>query len=108
MVISVTHDTFLTYRPRLSEFQTSLSRLRTSIPSCECLVTRCSIIHSSAQPLRQPFVAALRLVQPLNLLLKHNENAAWRITGSNPVGKWVLEGILLRALLVRFQGIVEI
>ena len=41
------------------------------------------------------------------MLLKHRENAASRIAGLEPVCEWVLKEILLRALLVRFQGIVE-
>jgi hypothetical protein len=61
-------------------------------------------VHSWAQPL---CIAALRLVELLDLLLKHVENAARRIAGLEPVSEWVLKEILLCALLVRFQGIVE-
>ena len=41
------------------------------------------------------------------MLLEHGENATGRIAGLEPVGEWVLKKILLCALLVRFQGIVE-
>jgi hypothetical protein len=61
-------------------------------------------VHSWAQPLR---IAALRLVELLDLLLEHVENTAGRIAGLEPVSEWVLKEILLCALLVRFQGIVE-
>jgi hypothetical protein len=61
-------------------------------------------VHSWDQPLR---IAALRLIELLDLLLKHGENAARRIAGLEPVSEWVLKEIVLCALLVRFQGIVE-
>jgi hypothetical protein len=61
-------------------------------------------VHSWVQPLR---IAALRLIELLELLLKHGENVARRIAGLEPVSEWVLKGIHLCALLVRFQGIVE-
>jgi hypothetical protein len=60
--------------------------------------------HSWVQPLR---IAALRLVELLDLLLKHGENAASRIAGLEPVSERVRERILLRAFFVRFQGIIE-
>jgi hypothetical protein len=61
-------------------------------------------VQSWVQP---PRIAALRLIELLDLLLKYGENAARRIAGLEPVSEWVLREILLRALLVRFQGIVE-
>jgi hypothetical protein len=61
-------------------------------------------VHSGVQPLH---IAALRLIELLNLLLKHGENAARRIAGLEPVGEWVLKEIHLCALLVCFQAIVE-
>ena len=61
-------------------------------------------VHSWVQPLR---IAALRLIELLDLLLKHGENVARRIARLKPVSEWVLKEILLCALLVRFQGIVE-
>jgi hypothetical protein len=39
--------------------------------------------------------------------LEHGENTARRIAGLEPVGEWVLKEILLCALFVGFQGIVE-
>ena len=61
-------------------------------------------VHSWVQPLR---VAVFRLVEFLELLLKHVENAARRIAGLDPVSEWVLKEIVLCGLLVRFQGMVE-
>ena len=64
-------------------------------------------VHSWVQPLRQPFIAALRLVELLDLLLKHGENATRRIAGLEPVSESVPKEILLRALFVCFQCIIE-
>jgi hypothetical protein len=61
-------------------------------------------VHSWVQPLR---IAALRLIELLDLLLKNGEDAARRIAGLEPASEWVLKEILLGALLVRFQGIVK-
>ena len=61
-------------------------------------------VHYWVQPLR---IAALRLIELLDLLLKNGEDAARRIAGLEPVSEWVLKEILLGALLVSFQGIVE-
>jgi len=64
-------------------------------------------VHGWIQPFRQPLIAVLRLIEILNLLLKHGDYAARRIARFEPVSEWVLEEILLRAFLVRFQGIIE-
>jgi hypothetical protein len=61
-------------------------------------------VHSRVQPLR---IAALRLIELLDLLLKYAEYAARRFAGLEPVSEWVLKKILLCALFVRFQCIVE-
>jgi hypothetical protein len=61
-------------------------------------------VHSWVQPLR---IAALRVIELLDLLLKHGENTARRIAAFEPVGERVREKIVLRALFVRFQGIIE-
>jgi hypothetical protein len=61
-------------------------------------------VHRWVQPLR---TAALRLIELLDLLLKHGENAARRIAGLEPVSEWVLKKILLCALFVCFQCIIE-
>jgi hypothetical protein len=61
-------------------------------------------IHSWVQPLR---VAALRLIDLLDLLLKHGENAASRMARFESVSERVREKILLCAFFVRFQGIIE-
>jgi len=61
-------------------------------------------VHSWVEPFR---VVALRLVELLDLLLKHGENAARRIASLEPGSEWVLKEIILRALFVYFQGIIE-
>jgi len=61
-------------------------------------------IHSWAQPLH---AVALRLIELLDLLLKHSENTASRVTGFEPVGERVCEKIVLGACFVRLQGIFE-
>jgi len=55
----------------------------------------------------QPLIAALRLIEFLDLLLKHGENTASRIAGLEPVSEWMCEKILPCAFFVRFQGIIE-
>jgi hypothetical protein len=47
------------------------------------------------------------MIEVLELLLKHSENAASRIADFEPVGEWVRERIHLGAFFVRFQGIIE-
>jgi hypothetical protein len=61
-------------------------------------------IDSWVQPLR---IAALRLIECLDLLLKHCEKIAGRIAAFEPVGERVCEKIVLCAFIVRFQGIIE-
>jgi len=61
-------------------------------------------VHSWVQPL---CVVWLRLVEFLDLLSKHGENAASRIADFEPVSERVREEILLCAFFVRFHGIVE-
>jgi len=60
-------------------------------------------VHSWAQPLG----IALRLIELLDLLLKHGENAGRRIAGLKPASEWVLKKIMLCALFVCFQCIIE-
>ena len=61
-------------------------------------------VHSRDQPL---YIAALRLIELLDLLLKHGKNAASRIAGFEPVSERVREKILLRAFFVCSEGIIE-
>jgi hypothetical protein len=61
-------------------------------------------VHSWVEPLR---IAALRLIEFLDVLLKYGENAASRIADLEPVSERVREKIALRAFLVRLQGIIE-
>ena len=61
-------------------------------------------VYSWVQPL---YIAVLRLIELLDLLLKHGENAASRITRFEPVSERLREKIVLCALFVRLQGVVE-
>jgi hypothetical protein len=61
-------------------------------------------VHSWIQPL---CIAALRLIELLDLLLKHSENTASRITVFEPISERVRVKIALCAFFVRFQGIIE-
>ena len=49
----------------------------------------------------------LRPIEPLNLLSKHDENAASRLAGFEPVSEWVSKKILLCASFVGFQSTIE-
>jgi len=49
----------------------------------------------------------LRLIELLDLFLKHGENAASRIAGFEPAGERVREKIVLRTFSVPFQRIIE-
>ena len=61
-------------------------------------------VYGWVNPLR---IAALRLIELLDLLLKYSANTASRITGLEPASEWVLEKIVLCAFFVRFQGIIK-
>ena len=61
-------------------------------------------VHGRVQPLR---VVALRLIEFLDLFLKHGENAASGIGGFEPVSERVREKIVSCAFFIRFQGIIE-
>ena len=61
-------------------------------------------VHRWVQPLR---VITLRLIEFLDLLLKHGENAASRFADFEPVSERVREKIVVCAFFVRFQSIVE-
>jgi len=47
------------------------------------------------------------LIELLDLLLKRDENRAWRIASLELGGKWVRKKIVFCAFFVRLQGIVE-
>jgi hypothetical protein len=70
----------------------------------ECLWEGEKDVYSWVEPL---CIAALRVIEILELLSKHVENAARGIAGLEPASEWVVKEIVLRALVVRFQGIVE-
>ena len=61
-------------------------------------------VYSRAEPLG---IAALGVIELLELLLKHGENAARGVAGLEAASEWVLKEIALCSLVVRFQGIVE-
>jgi hypothetical protein len=61
-------------------------------------------VHGWVQPLR---IAAFRLIELLDLLLKHRENVASRIAVFEPVSERMREKIVLCAFFVRFQCIIE-
>jgi hypothetical protein len=61
-------------------------------------------VHSRVQPLQ---VVGLGLIKPLDMVLKHGENAASGIAGFEAVGERVGERIDLGTFFVRFQGIIE-
>ena len=61
-------------------------------------------VNRWVEPLR---IASLRLIEFLDLLLKHGENAARRTARLEPVSEWVLKKILLCALFVLFQCIIK-
>lgn len=64
-------------------------------------------VHGRIQPPRPPFISPLRLIEILDFLLKHDENAARRVAVLELDSEWVREKILLCASLVHFQGIIE-
>jgi hypothetical protein len=64
-------------------------------------------LHSWIQPPRPPFISALRLIELLHLPLKDVENAAGRVAALELGSEWVGEKIVLCALFVRFQGVIE-
>ena len=64
-------------------------------------------VHSWIQPPRPPFISALRLIEALNFLLKHVENAAGRVAVLELGSEWMGAKVVLCASLVRFQGIIE-
>ena len=61
-------------------------------------------VYGWVQPLH---TVALRLIELLDLFLKHRENVASRIAGFKPVGERVGERIHFGAFFVRFQSIIE-
>ena len=64
-------------------------------------------LHGWTQPPRPPFTSAPRLIELLNLLLKHVENAVRRATFLELGGEWVRNKVLLCTFFVCFQGIIE-
>ena len=61
-------------------------------------------LHSWVKPLG---AVALKLIELLDLLLQHGENAARGMAGFESGSERVGEKILFRSFFIRFQGIVE-
>ena len=64
-------------------------------------------LYSWVEPSGPLLVAALRLIELLDLLLKHVENVARRVAVLELGSQWVITDILLCAPFVRSQGIIE-
>jgi len=64
-------------------------------------------VYSWVEPPRPDFISTLRLIEFLDLLLKHVENVARRVAVLQLGGEWVVTKILFGASFVRSQGIVE-
>ena len=64
-------------------------------------------LDSWIQPPGPPLISALRLIELLDLLLKHVENAAWGVAVLELGSEWVGVKIVPRAFFVSFQGIIE-
>ena len=84
--------------------QSSCSEAYRADTFSECLWEGMNNVHRWVQPLH---IAALRLIELLDLLLKRSENTASRIAGFETVGEWVREKIFLCAFFVCFQCIIE-
>ncbi len=52
-------------------------------------------LYSWVEPSATPFIAALRLIELVDLLLKHVENVARRVAVLEPGSEWVITKILL-------------
>ncbi len=64
-------------------------------------------VYSWVEPSGPVFISTLRLIEFLDLLLKHVENVARRAAVLQLGGEWVITKILFCASFVRFQGIIE-
>ncbi len=64
-------------------------------------------LYSWVEPSRPPFISTLRLIELVDLLLKHVENVARRAAVLELGSEWVFEKVLLRASFVRSQGTIE-
>ena len=73
----------------------------------KCLRECIQDIHGWIEPFCQPFIAASRPVEVLDLLLKDGENGGWRVAGLKLSGEWMGEEISLCLFFVHFQGIIE-
>ena len=70
----------------------------------ECLREGMKDVHSWVEPLH---VVTLRLIEVLDLLLKHGKDVSSRIAGFEPGSKRVREKFFPCTFFVRFQGIIE-
>ncbi len=64
-------------------------------------------VYSWVEPPGPDFISTLRLIEFLDLLLKHVENVARRVAVLQQGGEWVVTKVLFGASFVRSQGIIE-
>jgi hypothetical protein len=64
-------------------------------------------VHSRIEPLGPSIIVTLWLIKCLYLLVKNGENCAGRVALLELGGEWLDKKILLCALFVCFQGIIE-
>lgn len=64
-------------------------------------------VHSWVQPLSQPLVATVSLVEYPNLILKHSKDSASGVARLQLGGKWMCNEVFLGLAFVRFQGSIE-
>ena len=64
-------------------------------------------LDSWVEPSRPPFISTLRLIELVDLLLKHVEDVARRAAVLELDSEWVCGKVLLYAPFVRSQGIIK-
>ena len=64
-------------------------------------------LYSWIEPTGPLFISTLRLIELLDLVLKHVENVVRRIAVLKLGSEWVITKILLHMSFVRSQGIIE-
>ena len=64
-------------------------------------------IDGRVKPLGKPFVAGLRLIRPLALLLKYGKNRTRGLAGLELRHEWMGKQVVFCAPFVGFQGVVK-
>jgi signal transduction histidine kinase len=64
-------------------------------------------VHGRVEPLRPPLIIDSRLTEILDLLLKDCEDGAGGITRLELCGERMCKEVLLCALFIRFQGVID-